>query len=228
MRKVVLKALYGSQNYGCALPTSDKDYKVYLLPSPDDIMLSEFFVQEQQTKNSIITYYDIRYLPSHLWKTNINFTEILFSCDLFFAPELEFLVINREKIAKINLPYLYNSTLGTIYNKKKRYNEKQDIKELMHILRLYYFLFDYMHFLKEQHPTPFKVALAYRGQELLNIRLGLITAQDVIQKIEEYERKIEEVKDFYFKFVPDMELLKEIKEVIKTMVIKNLIKNPAN
>lgn len=223
-REIVLKALYGSQNYGCALPTSDRDYKIYVLPTPDDIMKTGFYVQEEKTKEGLNVYYDIRYLPSHLFKSNINFTEILFSCDLFYIPQLEFLITNREKIAKINPPYLYNSVLGTIYNKKKKFDKERNVKELMHILRLYYFLSDYMHFLKEQHPTPFEISLPYRAQEMLNIRQGLIPWEDVLRKIEEHEKNQELVKSFYMQFLPDTSLLEQIKELVKKIIIENLIK----
>lgn len=124
-RKFVFKALVGSHNYnlnvdeientktGERFPTSDRDYKVFVLPTFEDLYKGNM--------------YDIRKLPNILYKANINFIEVLFSNEIIINDELgreQKLMLskifeNKDEIARMNLPRLYNSCSGMFLNKMK-------------------------------------------------------------------------------------------------------------
>ena len=81
MRKEAFKALVGSHNYNLNTQTSDKDYKVFVLPTFDDLFSGRQF-SKATTGEIDIEYHDIRKLSNLLWKSNINFLEVLFSEEL--------------------------------------------------------------------------------------------------------------------------------------------------
>lgn len=123
-RKVAFCARVGSYNYGLETETSSINYKVFVLPSFNDLysnnMLSKTFTSDKLN----YTVYDIRKLIDSWWKSNINFIEPLFSNDYYVGvEEFEEFLINRERIAKMNLPYLYKSCSNMYYSKINRLHE---------------------------------------------------------------------------------------------------------
>ncbi len=83
-RKIVLKALVGSHNYnlatgvsvhsdtGIAFPASDKDYKVFILPTFEDLYNGEMYSEQIIGEKVDWDIHDIRKLSSILFKANIN------------------------------------------------------------------------------------------------------------------------------------------------------------
>lgn len=80
-RKVSFKALVGSYNYNLQTESSDKDYKVFFLPSFEGLYSGEKYSKSITSDTEDIEYHGIRKLPDMLWKSNVNFLEVLFSVE---------------------------------------------------------------------------------------------------------------------------------------------------
>lgn len=116
------KALVGSHNYNLNTKDSDKDYKEFFYPSFDDLYSGEKYSKSVTGEMEDVEYHDIRKLPDMLWKSNVNFLEVLFSIEVKQYDLLYKELHNkREKIARMNLPYLYDACMGMFYKKKKEY-----------------------------------------------------------------------------------------------------------
>ena len=73
-----------------------------------------------------IEYHDVRKLSDMLWKSNVNFLEVLFSVEVEKYDELyDKLRSKREEIARMNLPYLYDACMGMFNQKYKEF--KRDV-----------------------------------------------------------------------------------------------------
>lgn len=119
-----LKAMVGSVNYNLQVPESDKDYKLFVYPTYDDMFTNrDFSKSHTPAEGDDVEYKDLRHLSNLLWKANVNYTEVLFSQELTAYPfSNEFvgpLHDRREAIARMNLPYLHASSLGMLRQKVK-------------------------------------------------------------------------------------------------------------
>lgn len=63
-RTPILKALVGSHNYNLNTPESDKDYKLFVLPTFDDLYLKRDYNTSIDSKEEDIVIYDLRRLSS--------------------------------------------------------------------------------------------------------------------------------------------------------------------
>ena len=86
----VFSALYGSQNYGLATPTSDVDIKVGFLPSPQEVLLTAkrqaFTHTDNGSTDNTILAKDLRDVFTELYKQNLNFLEVL-ATPYFLTPD---------------------------------------------------------------------------------------------------------------------------------------------
>lgn len=77
----VFSALYGSQNYGLATPTSDVDVKVAFLPSAQEVLLTAkrqaFTHTDNGSTDNTVLAKDLRDVFAELYKQNLNFLEVL-------------------------------------------------------------------------------------------------------------------------------------------------------
>lgn len=108
--RIVGLFLQGSQNYSLALPTSDVDTKLIVVPTFQDIALNNKPVSTTHVRKNDehIDLKDIRLYMQTFQKQNLNFLEILFT-DYFiinplYAKQWNRLVVAREAIAHMN-PY---------------------------------------------------------------------------------------------------------------------------
>lgn len=115
-RKVVFIAKVGSVNCNLNDELSDVDYKVYVLPSEEDLYTGNRFIA-QETGKVDYSVNDIRELEKHLVGSPVNHIEILYSVDtLSLSPEVDKLLEMREELARMNLPALYDSAVGRYKN----------------------------------------------------------------------------------------------------------------
>lgn len=155
-RRVVISALTGSHNYGLNTVTSDKDYKYFVMPTFEDLYHGTFFSSSHNSPELDYTVHDVRKLPELLYKSNINFMEVLFSVDQHHDPIVNFLFYDRERTARMNLPYLWNACMGMHIQKRNglRKGESEqvktsiakygyDVKQAMHSYRALDFLLRY-------------------------------------------------------------------------------------
>jgi len=149
-RMVVVKSLVGSHNYNLNTPSSDRDYKLFVCPTFNDLYDGTRYVKSEQSATVDYTVADIRNLSDLFWKANVNFIEILFSVDLYYHAGLSWIFKNAELLATMNLPVFYKSAIAMHHNKMndmhkgtsttadivKRYG--YDTKQASHALRLLY------------------------------------------------------------------------------------------
>ena len=131
-RKVVYCARVGSYNYGLHNEFSDKDYKVFVMPTFEDLYTGNMYSYSYTSDKLDYTVHDVRKLISLWWKSNVNFIEVLFTDDYYIGIEkFEYFLQNRESIAKMNIPYLYNSCNGMYMSKIKRLHQYSEANEFM-------------------------------------------------------------------------------------------------
>lgn len=243
-RQWLIKALVGSHNYNLNTETSDKDYKIFVLPTFDDLFKGEKLSKCTTSEEEDLSIHDIRMLTNMLYKSNVNFIEILFSTELIINPDLSLsnykiiteIIKNRESYAKINLPYLWEACIGMYYqnSKKMKYiimNETKedsrlfDSKKAMTAYRILDFLDRYATFLKYGTYQPFKNAIYYNDDErsaMLYIRkeASLKEVEDLLKnKLEKVESKY---REFYKESKVDEKLKLELERDIKKLVYKNI------
>jgi hypothetical protein len=215
-RKVAFKALFGSHNYNLNTPESDRDYKYFIIPTFEDLYRGKFFSTSKVGQGEDYDVHDIRQLPSLWWKSNINFLEVLFSEEVEVPhtdnivnvmggdselpvyqytesttldyPQLTQIFSMRDKIVRMNLPYLFNACIGMHYNKMKLLEKGTagtqhlvdkfgwDCKQGLHALRVLDFLIRF----HARDFADFKGAITYDESErvaMLMLKRGLISLE---------------------------------------------------
>lgn len=239
-RKVSFKALVGSHNYNLQIESSDKDYKAFFLPSFEDLYSGEKYSKSITSDTEDIEYHDIRKLPDMLWKSNVNFLEVLFSMEVHKYDELyDKLWSKREEIARMNLPYLYDACMGMFNQKYKdfqrdlNYVTRDDLnnpeqwknkvnKHAMSALRILDFLERYKNF---NYNFQLAIRYTYEAQRdnLLSVRKGKYSfneLDEMMQLTEQYT--IEKLKDWYKGHKPNEEMKRWVVDVVREHVKENI------
>ena len=241
MNDYVFKILVGSRNYNLNDETSDYDYKKFLLPTFRQLIegknLNKNFISEKED----IETKSLLDLPSLLYKANPAYLELLFSQDVkfgFFKGNhglYDKLISKNEDIVRMNLPKLYQSTLGTIGQKKKMlFNGTSgtqhlvdkygyDSKQLLHLTRLSDLLISYA----DNNFTDYTRSLVYIKEDrgfMLDIKNGSIPVSDVINFADKQILKVEKLKDKYMSNEVNEILNEYIKELIFNFYYENLKK----
>ena len=238
-RKLCFKALVGSHNYNLNNEFSDKDYKIFFYPDFDDLyeggQYSKAFVSEEED----VEYHDIRKLPNLLFKSNVNFMEVLFSEEYeVYDKELFSKIIKlRDELAKMNIPYLYDACFGMYMQKMKEFN-RDKVKEIAedsasktykHAMSSYRIL-DFLARYQRSAFHSFKQAMKYDSKDpmrflLLDIRLGKYNIEQLEEMIGEKEKEIGAIEEAY-KLVAVNEPLKvKFEQLIKESVRAALIES---
>lgn len=249
-RKFVFKALVGSHNYnlnvgeientktGEKFPASDKDYKVFVLPTFEDLYKGNMYTKQTIGDKEDLDMHDIRKLPNLLYKANINFVEVLFSNEIIINDELgreqKFMLSkifeNKDELARMNLPYLYNACGGMFLNKMKLLKKGTDgtqhlvdtfgydTKQALHAYRVLDFVVRFANTDFED----FKKAMTYNEQErefMLDIKHGFFTLESFENFIKFYhEAKFKQLKEKYHSFKPNQELKDKLDNIIMELV----------
>lgn len=243
-RKEVFRALVGSHNYNLNTETSDKDYKVFVAPTFDDLYFNNQFSKSYIGQTEDFDCHDIRKTSSLWWKANVNFLEVLFSEESIMNQKLSIdsksclttIFRHRDEIARMNLPYLYDACIGMHITKKKQVDKGTegtqylvdkfgyDTKQAMHSLRI----LDFLHRFAQTNFNDFKYAIKYDltdnqdwyGKFLLSIKAGELTKEEYIKASEQQLKWLEDnFKHLYKEQKPNEEtnqyLLKMVKEIVK-------------
>lgn len=114
--------LFGSQNYGTSLNTSDIDTKAIVMPKVDDLLLGNYEVKKTYKRDDgELIVFDIRSMQDNIKKLNINFLEILFTEYKIIAPRYAELwntmITMREHIAYHNKHAAMKCIYGCAQNK---------------------------------------------------------------------------------------------------------------
>lgn len=154
--------LQGSQNYGMGTDKSDIDTKCIIVPSLKDIIFNKSPISTTHIllNDEHIDIKDIRLIFNNFRKQNINYIEILFTKYFILNPRYKKLwnelVEDREAIAKYNPYTAVKAIKGMAMDKyhalEHPYPNNAEVlaqygfdpKQLHHLVRLYYFLGDYI------------------------------------------------------------------------------------
>jgi len=199
-REIAVEALTGSHNYNLHTPTSDEDYKYFVVPTFEDLYGGKFFSSSMQSDLVDYTCHDIRQLSNLIWKANINFIEVLFSTQLWYTRGLEFLFENAEKWVGMNLPASRNATYGMHLQKMgdlHKGTEKTqglvntfgyDTKQACHALRCLYVLEKY------GKSESMKEALWFndgkKRDTLLEVKAGKYTEAEFLDIVEHWHTHV--------------------------------------
>ena len=237
-REIVLKALVGSHNYNLANEESDRDYKVLIAPTFEELYKGKMFAKDIITETEDNSIHDIRKLPNLFYKSNINYLEVLESSELIIPsgnPEIEKIVSLKKEIAKMNLPYFFSACRGMHMQKMSQINKGTegtqhlvdkygfDTKQATHAYRCMKVVVDF-------ETTDFKdfgSALRYTGDDLefiLSIRHGELK-QEVFEKFinHYYASTFMHLEEKYKSFKPNLELKEELDELIMKLVKRKVV-----
>ena len=235
-RKILLTASVGSTNYNLVDELSDYDYKQFVCPTFEDLYSKKMFSHAYTSNECDYTVHDIRKLPELLYKANINFIEVLFAQKCEYDSELHWLFDNKQALATMNLPYLYDACIGMYYEKMKRLHtgtqttktlvEKYgyDTKQAMCAYRL----LDFIIRMAENY-FDFEESVIYKDGDpiksiLMNIKRGHFTESTFTAILEDRKRWALSYKDdFKSKHVNDS-LLEELNGKILYIVKNNILK----
>jgi predicted nucleotidyltransferase len=231
-RKFSFKVLVGSHNYNLQTETSDRDYKVFFYPNFSELYSGEKYSKAVTSNSEDIEYHDIRKLPDMLWKSNVNFLEVLFSTEVHKNDDLyDELWSKREDIARMNLPYLYDACMGMFYKKKKEFERDLNngsewskvCKHVMSAVKIVDFLQRY-----ESNNWNFQDAINYKNNEfkrsvLLSIRKGEYKYEDELRVfMDSSEKLLNAMKNVYKKHKEDLETKKFVYETVKEYVAESI------
>lgn len=233
-RKFVFQALVGSNNYNLATPQSDKDYKVFVLPTFDDLYYGKMISGESVSDDADYNTHDIRRLPQLLWKSNINFVEVLFSQSLMvgdgFEPFVEDLLKHRNALATMNLPYLYNACKGMALRRykdmTKTTGERKDTvlklgydpKAFSTAIRVLDFLFH-----MSRNGFDFGDAIFYANdnpQRLYQLRLkqGYYTRDEAMEIFRKHDERTDKLRDLFLSQPTNLDEKEWLDDRIKALV----------
>lgn len=243
-RKIVFASMFGSHNYNLNTENSDKDYKLFIYPTFDDLYTGKYFSTSVVSPDFDYDIHDIRQLPELFWKTNINFMEVLFAEEIMtfeWEPEylIEWMLERKEDLARMNLPYLYNACVGMSLQKQKRMMGKgtestkhlvekygYECKEASHAIRVLDFLLRY----HNDGFCDFKRAIRYdrddwMAETLIKVKTGMISLSDTKTMLGFKMSQVEDIKSDYLCCKPNVALKAELDSKIKEYIKGNLCGN---
>jgi len=216
-RDVVVKALVGSHNYNLNTANSDEDYKYFVAPSFSDLYFGKMFSTAKQTDTVDFDVHDVRQLLNLLWKSNINFMEVLFSKKLEYHPDLDWLFLFPENYASMNLPAFWNATMGMHKQKMSELfkgTEKTkvlvdtygyDTKQACHALRCLMVLERYTKTKSMEESLWFEDD-SYHFSVLMGVKTNNVSLGTFENIVKAYLPRVEQYKEWYMNQNPNTDL----------------------
>lgn len=234
-RIVLLKSLVGSHNYNLNTETSDKDYKLFVVPTFDDLYSGKQHSSQVLTETEDYVVHDVRKLPEQLFKANINYMEVLASNQIYTAStEMNHLLYLKQEIFKMNLPQFYKACHGMFKTKMTLLGKGTegtqhlvdaygyDTKQAVHAYRSIRVPVDF----EATGFNDFEASIKYSGEDLdfiMSIRNGEMT-RDVFENFisHYYESTFLKMESKYITHDLNNDLYEELKLLVRMMVRKNL------
>ena len=227
-----VRALTGSHNYNINTPESDRDYKFFVYPTFDDLYHEKMYSNYLVSLTLDATCHDVRQLIDLVWKSNINYIEVLYSKELYYRPELAFLFENPETYTTMNLFGFYKATYGMHLMKMKdlfkgtgnttHLVEKfgYDTKQACHALRCLYVINRYMT-MDNIGKALWFTDDSYERKTLLDIKNGLYTVDEFQSHVDAWHESWKTEAELFYKSIPENKPMYEyakdkIKELVKT------------
>lgn len=243
-RKELFRVLVGSHNYSLNTPESDKDYKVFVLPTFDDLYSGKEFSKSYIGETEDFDVHDIRKVSHLWWKANVNFLEVLFTQESVvntnLSPNtlryLDIIAQHKREIARMNLPYLYDACIGMHLNKVKMIDKGTegtqhlvdkfgyDTKQAMHSLRV----LDFLKRFADDGFNDFKKAIWYDDGDidkkwLLSVKDGLFAKEDFLIAADDLLKITRSnYKEAYKWQEPNEETREYLLRMVKSMVKEEL------
>jgi uncharacterized protein len=251
-RKFLFEALVGSHNYNLntneliyggrqdpiKFPASDKDFKVFVFPTFEDLYKGKSYSHQVIGEKEDLDIHDVRKLSDLFFKSNINFIEVLYSTEMSYQEDLtqrqkellSKLFHMRDDIVRMNLPHLFNACGGMHLNKMKLLRKGTegtqhlveafgyDTKQALHAYRV-------LNFIDRFAQTEFKDfvwAMKYYGQErefMLEIKHGFFEVEHYENFVSFYhDSKFKTLKEKYHSVKPNLELKEEVENIIMELI----------
>ena len=232
-RKIVFKALVGSHNYNLNSIDSDKDYKLFTLPTFEELYHGKRYAKQIITPTEDLDIHDIRKLSDLYFKANINYLETLASKEIIIPQgneEIEKILSLKKEIFKMNLPYLFDACYGMHKQKMSLLHKGTegtqylvdefgyDTKQAQHAYRC-------LNFLERFEATgfnDFEKAIQYTGDEqkfMKYIKGGLYTQEQFIEFVTLYlEEQILPLKEKYRSYSANEDIKNEIDFLIMRLI----------
>lgn len=235
-RTIMIKSLVGSHNYGLNNETSDKDYKVFVAPTFEDLYTQQKHSSQIITETEDFAVHDIRKLPELLFKGNINYLEVLASNKMYLGNhEMAEFASVKELIFKMNLPQLYRACNGMFKNKMKLLGEGTegtqhlvdkygyDTKQAVHAYRSVKVPVDF----EATGFEDFHSSLRYSGEDLefmMSIRNGFFE-REVFENFMKhyYESTFLKLESRFINQPVNIALKEELEEIIHIAVRNNIL-----
>lgn len=237
-RQVILKALTGSHNYNIQDESSDKDYKVFVLPTFEDLYQGNMYSHQVIGEKEDYSFHDIRKLCGLFFKSNLSFLEILYSKELIIPDSINAeqrqlignILALKGDIVRMNLPHLWNACGGMYLNKMKLLYKgtegtqhlvdkyKMNTKQALHAYRI-------LNFIERFERTgfeDFRYAMTYIGHDrefMLSIKNGFFSPEAYENFINFYhDSKFKTLKERYHSFEPNEKLKHRLEEIVMELV----------
>lgn len=233
----VMKALVGSHNYNLSTPESDKDYKIFVMPTILDLYKGKMYSKATISSTFDYDLHDVRKLSQLFWKANINFLEVLYSTEYYiFNRHIKEIYDLRKEIVRMNLPYLYNACRGMHFEKMKRLDKSSDgtqffveqhgynTKEALHAYRVLDFIIRFA----TTEFEDFEWAMRYdeQGREkMLTIKNGEFSKDQFENLVFDKMKTFNAHRDLYCRQIPNQELIDRLEQIIYSMVCESITMN---
>lgn len=242
-RKELFRVIVGSHNYNMNTPESDKDWKVFVLPTFDDLYSGKEFSKSYVGETEDLEAHDIRKVSHLWWKANINFVEVLFTSEGHVNQKikprtkniLDVIFQHKHEIARMNLPYLYDACIGMHLNKKGQISKGTagtqhlvdkfgyDTKQAMHSLRV----LDFLKRFANNGFTDFKKAIWYDNyfadrDWFLGLKNGFLTKEKYLEWADAFLREAKGLESVYKEQKPNEETKEHLLRLVKDMVREEL------
>lgn len=199
-RRQAFGAVVGSHNYNLTTPESDKDIKVFVLPTFEDLYKGNMYSDAKVGKTEDYDVHDVRKLGHLFYKANVNFLEVLYTTEHRFAGDAKLYkhVMNimdmRDDIVTMNLPYLFNACGGMYMNKMKML--RKGTEGTKHLVEQFgydtkqavsaYRIIDFIVRFKKTNFKDFKAAMTYADDKerarMLAIKGGLWSEEKFLEE----------------------------------------------
>lgn len=230
---VLFGALVGSHNYNLHGEDSDKDYKIFFLPTFKELYKGQQFSDSKIGEQFDFDVHDIRHVAHLWWKANINFIEVLYSSDInvpYMLPYQSFIdniFRHKDLLVTMNLPYLWNACFGMHHQKMAKLDKGTsgtknlvelygyDTKQALHAYRV----LDFLERFAETEFKDFKQAMTYNDQErevMLKFKNGEFTLKEYIEIA---VTKKQEVEAKYRAYYLEQKPKHELKDWLETLVM---------
>lgn len=240
-RRVVLSVLHGSHNKGLAAEDSDKDYKLFVLPTFDDLYSGVYYAQPSVVTPELdYDVHDVRKLAKFLCNSNPTMLEVIFSEEIAYpclirpSVEIESIIALREDIARSNLPKLFDACLGSYAQRLKQLDHRTinnasiidrygyDLKNAVHAYR-------FLDIAERYHSTGFtrfESSLKYRDSDskaiIFSIKRGMYTKRELDELLAAKIIAVKLLEPVFRAGKVDTELHLAVNDLIRNLVESNI------